>query len=79
MLSDTLAPNFGLDWMAFASRTPWRMGLHGVGDGLHWSLPAPFVVEAAEALEAAHVDQLWVIEDCFYTAGESCGDGTGPY
>ena len=33
------------------------------------SLPAPFVVEVAEALEAAGVDQLWVIEDCFYTAG----------
>jgi 5,10-methylenetetrahydromethanopterin reductase len=35
------------------------------------SLPAPFVVEVAEALEAARVDQLWVIEDCFYTAGVS--------
>ena len=35
------------------------------------SLPAPFVIEVAEALEAAHVDQLWVIEDCFYTAGIS--------
>ena len=35
------------------------------------SLPAPFVIEVAEALETAHVDQLWVIEDCFYTAGIS--------
>lgn len=35
------------------------------------SLPAGFVVEVAEALEAADVDQLWVIEDCFYTAGIS--------
>jgi alkanesulfonate monooxygenase SsuD/methylene tetrahydromethanopterin reductase-like flavin-dependent oxidoreductase (luciferase family) len=35
------------------------------------SLPAPFVVEVAETLEAAAVDQLWVIEDCFYTAGIS--------
>ncbi len=35
------------------------------------SLPAPFVVEVAESLEAATVDQLWVIEDCFYTAGIS--------
>lgn len=35
------------------------------------SLPAPFVVEVAEALEAAGVDQLWVIEDCFYTAAIS--------
>ena len=35
------------------------------------SLPAAFVVEVAETLEAAGVDQLWVIEDCFYTAGIS--------
>ncbi len=35
------------------------------------SLPAPFVVEVAEALAEAGVDQLWVIEDCFYTAGVS--------
>jgi alkanesulfonate monooxygenase SsuD/methylene tetrahydromethanopterin reductase-like flavin-dependent oxidoreductase (luciferase family) len=35
------------------------------------SLPGPFVVEVAEALEGAGVDQLWVIEDCFYTAGIS--------
>jgi len=35
------------------------------------SLPPFFVVEVAEALEAADVDQLWVIEDCFYTAGIS--------
>jgi alkanesulfonate monooxygenase SsuD/methylene tetrahydromethanopterin reductase-like flavin-dependent oxidoreductase (luciferase family) len=35
------------------------------------SLPAPFVVEVAEALESGGVDQLWVIEDCFYTAGIS--------
>lgn len=33
------------------------------------SLPAPFVIEVVETLEAAGVDQLWVIEDCFYTAG----------
>ena len=35
------------------------------------SLPAPFVIEVAETLEEAGVDQLWVIEDCFYTAGIS--------
>jgi 5,10-methylenetetrahydromethanopterin reductase len=35
------------------------------------SLPASFVVEVAETLEEAGVDQLWVIEDCFYTAGIS--------
>ncbi len=46
------------------------MGLN-VGMCFDRSLPAPFVVEVAEALEAAHVDQLWVIEDCFYTAGIS--------
>ncbi|RLE21091.1 MAG: N5,N10-methylene tetrahydromethanopterin reductase [Actinobacteria bacterium] len=34
-------------------------------------LPASFVVEVAERLEQDGVDQLWVIEDCFYTAGIS--------
>jgi alkanesulfonate monooxygenase SsuD/methylene tetrahydromethanopterin reductase-like flavin-dependent oxidoreductase (luciferase family) len=42
-----------------------------VGMCFNRSLPAPFVVEVAEALEAGDVDQLWVIEDCFYTAGVS--------
>jgi alkanesulfonate monooxygenase SsuD/methylene tetrahydromethanopterin reductase-like flavin-dependent oxidoreductase (luciferase family) len=46
------------------------MGLN-VGMCFDRSLPAPFVVEVAESLEAAGVDQLWVIEDCFYTAGIS--------
>ena len=46
------------------------MGLN-VGMCFDRSLPAPFVVEVAEALEASGVDQLWVIEDCFYTAGVS--------
>jgi alkanesulfonate monooxygenase SsuD/methylene tetrahydromethanopterin reductase-like flavin-dependent oxidoreductase (luciferase family) len=35
------------------------------------TLPAPFVVEVARALEEGGVDQLWVIEDCFYTAAVS--------
>lgn len=42
-----------------------------VGMCFHRSLPAPFVVEVAETLEATGVAQLWVIEDCFYTAGVS--------
>ena len=46
------------------------MGLN-VGMCFDRSLPAPFVIEVAETLEAAGVDQLWVIEDCFYTAGIS--------
>jgi 5,10-methylenetetrahydromethanopterin reductase len=46
------------------------MGLN-VGMCFDRSLPAPFVVEVAEALEVADVDQLWVIEDCFYTAAVS--------
>ncbi len=33
------------------------------------TFPVPFVVEVAERLEADGVDQLWVIEDCFYTSG----------
>ena len=41
-------------------------------------LSAPFVVDVAEVLEAADVDQLWVIEDCFYWAGMSlAGHGAG--
>ncbi len=44
------------------------------------SLPAPFVVEVAERLENGGVDQLWVIEDCFYTAGISlAATAPGPY
>ncbi len=35
------------------------------------SLPAAAVVEFAERLETGGVNQLWVIEDCFYTAGVS--------
>jgi 5,10-methylenetetrahydromethanopterin reductase len=46
------------------------MGMN-VGMCFDRSLPAPFVVEVAEALEAGGVDQLWVIEDCFYTAAIS--------
>lgn len=34
------------------------------------SFPAPLVVELARRLDH-RVDQLWVIEDCFYTAGVS--------
>jgi alkanesulfonate monooxygenase SsuD/methylene tetrahydromethanopterin reductase-like flavin-dependent oxidoreductase (luciferase family) len=46
------------------------MGMN-VGMCFDRSLPASFVIEVAETLEAAGVDQLWVIEDCFYTAGVS--------
>ena len=35
------------------------------------SLPPAAVVEFAEGLEASGVEQLWVIEDCFFTAGIS--------
>jgi 5,10-methylenetetrahydromethanopterin reductase len=35
------------------------------------TLPPAFVVDVAERLERDGVDQLWVIEDCFYTAGVS--------
>lgn len=34
-------------------------------------LPAPFVREAALRLEADGLDQLWVIEDCFFTTAPS--------
>jgi len=35
------------------------------------SYPAGAISEFAQRLEAGGVDQLWVIEDCFYTAGIS--------
>lgn len=35
------------------------------------TLPPTVVVELARSLEAAGADRLWVIEDCFYTAGVS--------
>jgi 5,10-methylenetetrahydromethanopterin reductase len=35
------------------------------------TFPARFVVEVAEQLEVDGVDELWIIEDCFYTAGIS--------
>ena len=34
-------------------------------------LPAGLITTFAERLEAGGVDELWVIEDCFYTAGIS--------
>ena len=44
------------------------MGMN-VGMCFDRTLPAPFVIEVAERLEASAADQLWVIEDCFYTSG----------
>lgn len=35
------------------------------------AFPARAVTEFAQRLEAGDVDQLWIIEDCFYTAGVS--------
>lgn len=35
------------------------------------SFPAAAITEFAETLDTGGVDQLWVIEDCFYTAGVS--------
>ncbi len=37
----------------------------------HRSYPAGLVTEFAKRLDAGGADQLWVIEDCFYTAGVS--------
>lgn len=46
------------------------MGLR-IGTCFDRSFPPSAVVEFAERLETGGVDQLWVIEDCFYTAGIS--------
>jgi len=35
------------------------------------TFPAPLVLDVARDLESGGADQLWVIEDCFYTAGVS--------
>ena len=35
------------------------------------TFPAPLVLDVARDLERGGADQLWVIEDCFYTAGVS--------
>ena len=35
------------------------------------SFPAAAVVEYARKVEAAGIEQLWLVEDCFYTAGVS--------
>ncbi len=35
------------------------------------TFPAPAVIEFAERLEVDGVDELWIIEDCFYTGGVS--------
>lgn len=34
-------------------------------------LPAPLLVEFVEKLDSSGADEVWVIEDCFYTAGIS--------
>jgi 5,10-methylenetetrahydromethanopterin reductase len=53
-------------------RADYRSGVAvNVGMCFDRTLPAPFVVEVAERLDKGGVDQLWVIEDCFYTAGVS--------
>jgi len=35
------------------------------------TLPPPLVVDAARRLEAGGADQIWIVEDCFFTAGIS--------
>ena len=35
------------------------------------SFPAGAIAEYARKLEGAGIEQLWLIEDCFYTAGVS--------
>jgi 5,10-methylenetetrahydromethanopterin reductase len=42
-----------------------------IGVCFHRTYPAPLVVEFAEQLETQGVDELWVIEDCFFTTAVS--------
>ena len=46
-------------------------GRPAIGMGFDRTVPPPFVLEVARRLEDGGADQLWVIEDCFYTAGVS--------
>lgn len=47
------------------------MGQMAIGMCFDRTFPAAAVGEFAERLEAGGVEQLWVIEDCFFTAGVS--------
>jgi 5,10-methylenetetrahydromethanopterin reductase len=42
-----------------------------LGACFHRTYPAPFVIEFADTLDDLGVSDLWIIEDCFYTAGIS--------
>jgi 5,10-methylenetetrahydromethanopterin reductase len=42
-----------------------------LGICFHRTFPAPFVVEVAETCEQLGLNDLWIIEDCFFTAGIS--------
>lgn len=42
-----------------------------IGLCFHRELPARLVIDQAKAAEQLGYDQLWVIEDCFFTAGPS--------
>ena len=57
----------------FGSGTVRGVGELRIGMSFPRVYPAGAVTEFAEALEERGVDQLWVIEDCFYTAGISLG------
>src|SRR5690349_14871029 len=46
-------------------------GIPALGLCVDRTLPPPVVVEVARRLDRAGAEQLWVIEDCFYTAGVS--------
>jgi 5,10-methylenetetrahydromethanopterin reductase len=46
-------------------------GRPAIGMCFDRTFPAPFVIEMSHRLEEGGVDQLWVIEDCFYTAAIS--------
>jgi 5,10-methylenetetrahydromethanopterin reductase len=45
------------------------MGQPRIGVAFPRELPARLVVDVAERLDAGGADELWVVEDCFYTSG----------
>jgi 5,10-methylenetetrahydromethanopterin reductase len=52
-------------------KSPTIGSMTALGICFHRTFPAPFVVEVAETCEALGLDDLWIIEDCFFTAGIS--------
>src|SRR5215212_2372097 len=63
------SPSFGS--AAVAATTVAGMARAEIGMCFDRSFPAGAVADYARRIEAARIEQMWLIEDCFYTAGVS--------